>query len=93
MSYKTSMNDEQGSLAKGLLAGREYAALAADNRANLRRVAQSRNAGDTRAAIELGLIEPRRGGTSGRLLEGFVHGVREFLLDEAKTTQSGSDHG
>ncbi len=70
-------------MEKGLLAGREYAAQAADDRTKLRRVAQSRNAEHTRAAIDWSLIEAPDEEQPVAFWSGFVHGVRGFLLDEA----------
>lgn len=66
-----------------MFAGREYAGRVVEDRAKLRRVAQSSSAEDTQAAIDWSLIE---GGYEERPVafwSGFVHGVREFLVDEA----------
>jgi hypothetical protein len=79
------MNDEQSPLEKGLIAGREYAALASDDRAKLRRVAQSRNAADTQAAIDWSLVRAPDEEQPAAFWSGFMHGVREHLLDEAAT--------
>ena len=79
------MNDERTPLEEGLLAGREYAARASDDRAKLRRVAQSRSAEHTRAAIDWSLIEAPEKEQPAAFWSGFMHGVREFLLDEAAT--------
>jgi hypothetical protein len=77
------MNDEQSPLEKGLQAGREYAAQASADRAKLRRVAQSRSAADTQAAIDWSLVRAPRSEQTTAFWSGFMHGVREFLLDEA----------
>jgi hypothetical protein len=79
------MNDEQRPLEEGVLAGRDYAARVSGDRAKLRRVAQSRNAEDTRAAIDWSLIEDGDREQPVAFWSGFVHGVREFLVDEAAT--------
>lgn len=77
------MNNERTPLEEGLLAGREYAGRAAGDRAKLRRVAQSRNAADTRAAVDWSLIEPPHGERPDAFWSGFMHGVREYLVSEA----------
>jgi hypothetical protein len=82
------VNDEQRPLEEGVLAGRAYAARVSEDRAKLRRVAQSRNAEDTRAAIDWSLIEARDEEQPVAFWSGFVHGVREFLVDEAATSES-----
>ena len=79
------VNDERRSLESGLLAGREYAARTSEDRAKLRRVAQSRNAEDTRSAIDWSLIKAPDQERPVAFWSGFVHGVREFLVDEAAT--------
>jgi hypothetical protein len=79
------MNDQQSPLEKGLLAGREYAALASNDRTKLRRVAQSRNAQDTRAAIDWSLVKAPAEEQPAAFWSGFMHGVRQFLLDETVT--------
>jgi hypothetical protein len=77
------MSDAQGPLEMGMLAGREYAARVVEDRAKLRRVAQSRSAEDTQAAIDWSLIEAGNDERPVAFWSGFVHGVREFLVDEA----------
>jgi hypothetical protein len=77
------MHDQQSPLEQGLLAGREYATLASHDRTKLRRVAQSRSANDTRAAIDWDLVEAPDEEQPAAFWSGFMHGVREFLLEEA----------
>jgi hypothetical protein len=79
------MSAELSPLENGLLAGREYAARASADRAKLRRVAQSRNAADTRAAIDPGLLEAADEEQPDAFWSGFMHGVREYLVDQAAT--------
>ena len=79
------MTTELSPLERGLLAGREYAARAAVDRAKLRRVAQSRNAADTRAAIDWSLIGAPAEDQPDAYWSGFMHGVREYLVGEART--------
>ena len=85
ISYKTLMTAEPSPLENGLLAGREYAVRASDDRVKLRRVAQSRNAADTRAAIDWSLIEAPDEEQPDAFWSGFMHGVREYLVGESKT--------
>ncbi len=87
------MHDEQRSLEEGLLAGRDYAARVSGDRAKLRQVAQSHNAEDTRAAIDWSLIEGRDEEQPVAFWSGFVHGVREFLVDEAATPPEQQNDG
>jgi hypothetical protein len=79
------MTNELSPLENGLVAGREYAARASDDRVKLRRVAQSRNAADTRAAIDWSLIEAADAEQPDAFWSGFMHGVREYLVEEATT--------
>ena len=79
------MNDERRSLESGLIAGREYAARASDT-APASRAAQSRNAEDTRSAIDWSLIKAPDRERPVAFWSGFVHGVREFLVSDQAAT-------
>ena len=79
------MTAERGPLESGLLAGREYAARVSADRVRLRRVAQSRNATETRAAIDWSLIEAADEAQPDAFWSGFMHGVREYLVAQATT--------
>ncbi|HEX4519723.1 MAG TPA: hypothetical protein VH063_09110 [Gaiellaceae bacterium] len=70
---------------QGRVAGREYASRAGGDHAKLRPIVRSRNAEETRAAVDGDLLEQVPGAQEVAFWSGFVHGVREFLVDEAAT--------
>ncbi len=72
-------------MEQGLLAGREYAGRTGGDHAKLRPVVRSRNAEETRAAIDWNLMGPIDEPQPVAFWSGFAHGVREFLVDEAAT--------
>jgi hypothetical protein len=79
------MHEELPPLQQGVVAGREYANRTGGDHAKLRTIVRSRNAQETRAAIDWSLIGTIEQEQPVAFWSGFTHGVRQFLVDEAVT--------
>jgi hypothetical protein len=82
-SQNRPMAEEPTSIQQGLAAGKEYASRTGGDHAKLRPLVRSRNAEETRAAIDWNVFELIDEEQPVAFWSGFVHGVREFLVDEA----------